>query len=86
MKSDYRYWLNNKRTQLQIIEMSGRHWVEKKTSQMEGYIFTDGIEWIIDGLAVWGEIQDPYNAMVRSKIRTMLYGFTNPTSAIKSIK
>ena len=86
MKSDYRYWLNNKRTQLQIIEMSARHWVEKKTSQMEGYIFTDGIEWIIDGLAVWGEIQDPYNAMVRAKIRTMLYGFTNPTSAIKSIK
>ena len=39
MKSDYRYWLNNKRTQLQIIEMSARHWVEKKTSQMKGYIF-----------------------------------------------
>ena len=35
MKSDYRYWLNNKRTQLQIIEMSARHWVEKKTSQMD---------------------------------------------------
>ena len=63
--------------------MSARHWVEKKTSQMEGYIFNwrnrvdnrrfGCVGWDPGSVQCYGDSQDPYNAKVRSRIRTMLW-------------